>query len=65
MVSSSDVKRFFVRHPEIVETLKESNGQFNVAEIPKTKLTDVGGLDEVKDVLDEGNLAYIKIPRNT
>lgn len=63
MVSSSDVKRFFVRHPEIVETLKESNGQFNVAEIPKTKLTDVGGLEEVKDVLDEGILAYIKNPQ--
>ncbi|MEI8388831.1 MAG: AAA family ATPase [bacterium] len=62
-VNSSDVTRFFEKHYGILESLVDKNSQFKKVEIPKTRFSDVGGASDVKEILKDGILAYIKNPK--
>lgn len=62
-ITTADVKRFFADHNDLLATLKPTKGQFMVAENVKTKLSDVGGIKSIKEILQDGILAYIKDPK--
>ncbi|MDD3419320.1 MAG: AAA family ATPase [Candidatus Gastranaerophilales bacterium] len=62
-LTAPDVKRFFDNHSDLLAGMKKSSGQFQLAENVKTRLSDVGGIKDVKENIQEGILAYIKDPK--
>lgn len=63
IINSSDVKRFFEYHTNIVSGMKPEQGQFRLAENVKTKLADVGGISTLKEEIKDDILDYLNNPK--
>ena len=63
VISPEDVNGFFLNHSKLVDLYKPELGQFNLAENVTTKLSDVGGCYNAKEVIQEDIIAFLKNPK--
>lgn len=62
-IRGKDVERFFDTHSDLVAKMKPTDSRFKMAENVTTRLTDVGGISEIKENIRDGILAYLKNPK--
>lgn len=62
-IRGKDVERFFDRHADLVAKMKPTGSKFKIAENVTTRLTDVGGIRDIKENIQDGILAYLKNPK--
>lgn len=63
VIDERDVANFFVNHEALVKYLKPKKGNFGFAENVTTKLSDVGGLSEIKKDIYDDVIAFAKDPK--
>ena len=63
LIKSTDITKFFENHTGIVDGMKPTQGQFQLAENVKTKLADVGGINTLKEEINDDILSYLKDPK--
>lgn len=65
VITSTDIKNLFEdpSKSDILASLSVRSGRFKIAENVKTRFSDVGGIEEVKEAIDEKIISYIKNPK--
>ena len=63
VITSTDIAKFFENHTGITDSMKNTQGQFQLAENVKTKMADVGGISTLKEEINDDVLSYLKDPK--
>lgn len=62
VIEPEDVDKFFENHLEVIENLKAERGQFQLVENVKERFSDIGGIGELKQDIQEDIIDFAKDP---